>query len=1581
MQRAQAASLAVPAPVPPPDPAELSAAVRNAAAAREARGVATADASSAQGDLDLARSLAVQARQLREEAADTCARALDTASDQGIQNDPLWKKPINWVKEHWDDIVEACKVIVTVLSVVVMIVGGPLTWVLVGAAAVVLLDSVIKAAQGKGSWLDVGLNALDMFPGGKLVGAGVDGARMAARHGDDVVRHGDNVVRHGDDAGRRLGDDTADVGKSDARQSIADEAPGPADARPAQSKPATDDPIDVAAGSVFLTQTDVVLPGVLPLVLARTHLSSYRVGRWFGPSWASMLDQRVEVSSDAVHYAAPDGMLLAYPTPPADGGRVLPEHGPRLELARTGDAGYAIRDPELGRTLHFDPVGAVGTSGRVAAGNGTRDRAVAHNHMWGQAVTGDGTQEPTAPAPAAVSAPPTVLPLTAVTDRNGNRFDLTYDADGTLTGVTHSGGYRIRVETVGGLVTALRLLDAGNGTGGVFIARYRYDQDRRLTKVINSSGRALRFSYDDAGRMTRWLDRNGTWYGYTYDEAGRAVQGDGSGGTFAVTLDYDPDNRVTVMTDSLGHTTAYHVDDAMRVVGEVDPLGHATLTEWGRGSEPLARTDALGRITRYEYDDAGKLLAVTRPDGSTSTAEYAEYGGLRLPVRLVGPGGAAWRHGYDERGNLTSVTDPTGATAAYDYDRRGHLTGVTDALGNRRQVETNAAGLPVAVTDPLGATTRYTYDPFGRIGSVTDPLGGVTRFGRTTEGKLAWRTLPDGATDRWAYDPEGNLTAHTDPLGQVTRYEVTHFDVPAAKTGPDGARLSFAYDTELRLVAVTDPRGLVWRYDYDPAGNLARETDFDGRVLAYAYDPAGQLVERTNGAGQVVRFVRDVLGNITEKRSGGGDSDGDSDGHGDGDAESVTTFTYDTAGRVVTTANGDAELTFERDPLGRVLAETCNGRTITSAYDVLGRRVRRRTPSGAQSIWEYDAAGRPAALHTAGRTLTFAHDRAGRETERRLDAGAVLAQTWDANHRLLTQTLTASRSQEPPVAWGYPRLAPPSAGGHDPAAVGPPAGPADPTASLVPAAGASGGVGWPGGPNRSRPAGTPSAGGRLVQRRKYQYRQDGHLTGIDDHLAGHRAYDLDAAGRITAVRGSGSAETYDYDASGNLTQADWVPASPNAAAVHGDGGAAIGAREYTGTLIRRAGKTRYEHDAQGRVVLRQRKRLSVKPLTWRYTWDADDRLVGVTTPDGARWRYRYDPLGRRIAKQRLAADGVTVAEQVDFTWDGSILAEQTHTRFTPAASSTPTSISDSTSTDFAAGDAGTGKVPRELVDPVTGPFVGESGTRGEATIDGVGARTTVWDWKPGSFRPLAQTERAPLRHAPQEWVDENFYAIVTDLVGTPTELVDPDGTLAWRTRTTLWGNPLQPDVGEADCPLRFPGQYDDPETGLYYNYFRYYDPDAARYQSPDPLGLAPSPNPRTYVPNPTRWIDPLGLMDYDGKAGGPRTFTSDDPLVADLANEIERANPGHVVDVNVKLKRPDGSDLTDFDIELQNAVIEVKAGSGKGTGAQVSRIMEATDKPVIVYGPDLGGSVIQEVEKRGGLATRSRSDLTAVIAP
>ncbi|HGN3019302.1 TPA: RHS repeat-associated core domain-containing protein, partial [Pseudomonas aeruginosa] len=68
------------------------------------------------------------------------------------------------------------------------------------------------------------------------------------------------------------------------------------------------------------------------------------------------------------------------------------------------------------------------------------------------------------------------------------------------------------------------------------------------------------------------------------------------------------------------------------------------------------------------------------------------------------------------------------------------------------------------------------------------------------------------------------------------------------------------------------------------------------------------------------------------------------------------------------------------------------------------------------------------------------------------------------------------------------------------------------------------------------------------------------------------------------------------------------------------------------------------------------------------------------------------------------------------------------------------------------------------------------------------------------------------------------------------------------------------DPNYTECHFRFAGQYEDRETGLYYNRFRYYDKDSGQSISPDPIGLVSGLNPYGCVHCPTKYIDPLGLM-------------------------------------------------------------------------------------------------------------------------
>lgn len=438
--------------------------------------------------------------------------------------------------------------------------------------------------------------------------------------------------------------------------------------------------------------------------------------------------------------------------------------------------------------------------------------------------------------------------------------------------------------------------------------------------------------------------------------------------------------------------------------------------------------------------------------------------------------------------------------------------------------------------------------------------------------------------------------------------------------------------------------------------------------------------------------------------------------------------------------------------------------------------------------------------------------------------------------------------------------------------------------------------------------------GRSIQHRSYTYRSDGNLLSMDDQLSGPRSFDLDPAGRVTAVHSHDWAESYAYDAAGNQTVSHWPSVHP--------GHEATGRRYYAGTRVTRAGKVRYEYDELGRITMRQKPQLSRKPNTWRYSWDAEDQLTSVTTPDGTRWLYRYDPLGRRTTKQRLAPDGVTVAEQTLFTWDGTTLCEQTTTA---------------------------DELPRNV--------------------------TLTWNHQ--GVTPVVQTEHISATESPQDEIDSRFFSIVTNLVGSPSELIDENGDIAWQARSTLWGTTAWAAKSTTYTPLRFPGQYFDPETELHYNHFRHYDPETGRYASPDPLGLEPAPNPVAYVTNPHMWVDPQGLTPCRPWVTGK----GDDPLVPELADEIHARYPGHMKAQGVDVVGADGKPLTDFDIVTGNAVIQVKDGSGKGALKQALNTQSLTDYPVIVYLPKGRGSVIKSLEEAGIMVTRDKETLMQVIAP
>jgi RHS repeat-associated protein len=206
-----------------------------------------------------------------------------------------------------------------------------------------------------------------------------------------------------------------------------------------------------------------------------------------------------------------------------------------------------------------------------------------------------------------------------------------------------------------------------------------------------------------------------------------------------------------------------------------------------------------------------------------------------------------------------------------------------------------------------------------------------------------------------------------------------------------------------------------------------------------------------------------------------------------------------------------------------------------------------------------------------------------------------------------------------------------------------------------------------------------------------------------------------------------------------------------------------------------------------------------------------------------------------------------------------------------------------------------------------------------------------------------------------------------DHLNTPRVGTNDTQTIVWRWDSDPFG------VGAADSDpdndstdhvvlLRFPGQYEDEESGHYYNYFRDYDPVTGRYTTADPIGLKGGMNRYAYAgSSPTRYVDPLGLVTFS--FGGSGSFQAgaagasiDGSVGMDTAGNIcfqatvcGRIGPGESAGVGLEVEVGSG-EFCEGD-QLTGGIF-AEAGLGPFGGAEVN-----------AGANDIQGSV----ELRGGL--------------
>ena len=299
-------------------------------------------------------------------------------------------------------------------------------------------------------------------------------------------------------------------------------------------------------------------------------------------------------------------------------------------------------------------------------------------------------------------------------------------------------------------------------------------------------------------------------------------------------------------------------------------------------------------------------------------------------------------------------------------------------------------------------------------------------------------------------------------------------------------------------------------------------------------------------------------------------------------------------------------------------------------------------------------------------------------------------------------------------------------------------------------------------------------------------------------------YDYDAFASLSgAMYGDGSRQWRNPDLMGNVYD------SPDRTD-----------RSYgRGGQLREDRKWRYYYDSHGNLVLKTMRRMEPlrnveardEFLVWQngdyaYTWQANGMLRSVTRPDGKTVTFKYDALGRRTEK---IFDGRVYR----YLWDGDVILHEW---------------------DYAEYDR-----PNTVVTEA-----------GEVTLDRQEPVEDLitWVYDSDCYVPTAKL------------VDDKHYSIVSDYIGRPVQAYDDNGNIVWQADYDIYGN-LRNRKGIRDfIPFRQLGQYEDEETGLYYNRFRYYDPRIGNYISQDPIRLAGgNPTLYGYVEDCNKLVDILGF--------------------------------------------------------------------------------------------------------------------------